>query len=991
MNRDKVEMIESINNIVDLQNLIINILEKSEIREIKTVDDFLYFTIQNVLGNQDVLVFTTIDYLGKKFENFDLITDQISKKLKAKTYNSIYVISNKNITEGFKQKLNKAFQNFKFDYWDKSKLVEKVDDSYSDYWRHDDPQLIKFEKHFEENVNDDWSIKKVKQFKNAHEKLLEIFVTPRLSHKVNDFESSNKALVKIGIDKLIEQKSPVILEGEPGVGKTRLLKQIGLEFINNNTQKSGSRHLPIFINNIDLIESRIAVTDLINIRRAIERKLNTHFINKTLEEIGEDYSLVFLIDSIDEFDKENQTKLLSDLKGFCSEKTHIYLGTRFQDYSAINGINEIGKCEEVYVEKFNDHQIKRFLSSYFKNDMIKADDLLQSLKENSIIQRLPITPLNLSLISILYEENNFEIPATITDIYDNFNNLLLGRTLPDSKFDFFDINFRERILSVYALELLQRGERNYMTQEEFHHFFVDFFTPIKGTVKLELLPEALDFLIYNTGILMLQDNKYVKFLHESYMEYYASREIFNYHRTTLEPKLVENFLEVSWQYTAIFYAGRSKQMDDFLIKLIDRTKRSHKTVEFYKSIHGLGYICQALYMSDDKLRKDAVLTSLNFILEIYEWMKKFSSDDKLFFKNLSIPVTAVINSMFFFENYNSITLRGPLELAFDELLPKLESKAAANDKPFIDSNIAYKLFTIALTLSSPRIGNLDKIKELIYNTSILNDPLFEKLLDFGLSVAGSKELYELKEDFKKPNRTKKSTNKVIKFNSNAEDLYLTAPIGRLRFSVYDRIYPDRKFVLITEGKTDAQIIEHAFMILTDCNPYWEITPIHESQGGARELAKCLENGAKLSEGKKIIGIFDNDDAGISEFKGGLKDSKFEYYNGSTRIKKNKEANIFGLKLPIPPFREKYFQTDQKFNFFSIEHYFDDDLLNDNNMLLETPMPEIFKISDKGTKKADFSKTVRALDSKKIFKNFVYLFMEIDSIFEIHDIEYKTEE
>jgi len=862
----------------------------------------------------------------------------------------------------------------------------KIDSYYADYWRHNDQDLIAYEKDFETEINEDWSLKKVRQFRSAHEKLFQIFIEPRLSHKVSDFESPKKTYVRIHADKLIDFQNTVILQGEPGIGKTRLLKQIGLEFIKVNSLNSGKKYLPVFINNIDLIESRQNPDDLIDIQKAVEIKLKKSFSSQTVQEVYDEYRIVFLIDSIDEFNKANQSKLCSDLNKLKGEENRVFIGTKLQDYTSLKGTDNFGKCEEVTVERFNDQQIRHFLSMYFKNDKSKADNLIESLKENNIIQRLPITPLNLSLISILYEENNFEIPATITDVYDNFNNLLLGRSLADTKLAFFDINFRERVLSVYALEILKRGERQYMTLKEFEDFFIKFFQSVSKTIKLEELPQALTFIIENTGILIVQDGKFVKFMHESYMEYYASREIFTYQRT-LENDLIENFLDLSWQYTAIFYAGRSKQMNDFLTKIIHRTNKSKSAQDYLRSVSGLGYILQALYMTDDSIRKDGVLSSLRYILELYDWMKKSSSDEKYFFKSMSLPLSVMINSMFFMDNHNSVTLIGPLELAFDELLPNLEIIDDSQTSE-IDSNVAFKLYSLALTLASSRINKLDKMKTLMFDTNIINDPLFEKLLEFGASVAGNKELYTMKQQLKMPNRTISGKSSNNPFNKSANDLYLSTPVGRLRYSVYDRISPERNYLLLTEGKTDVEIIEHAFYILTDHQPYWEINPVDHDAGGAGELAKVLSNIKPIIEDKIVIGIFDNDSAGISQFKGSLPSSKFGSYKESLRIKKHVDANIFGMKLPIPPCREDYYQKEQVYNHFSIEHYFDDELLKQHNMLEETPINNVYKISDKKSKKTEFSKAIRNITDIKVFKNFIYLFQQIDEIFGVDEIMYK---
>lgn len=56
-----------------------------------------------------------------------------------------------------------------------------------------------------------------------------------------------------------------------------------------------------------------------------------------------------------------------------------------------------------------------------------------------MIDRLPMTPLTLSLISILFEETEFEIPATLSDIYDNFNTLIIGKAVVSTKIEFIDI------------------------------------------------------------------------------------------------------------------------------------------------------------------------------------------------------------------------------------------------------------------------------------------------------------------------------------------------------------------------------------------------------------------------------------------------------------------------------------------------------------------------------------------------------------------------
>jgi len=156
--------------------------------------------------------------------------------------------------------------------------------------------------------------------------------------------------------------------------------------------------------------------------------------------------------------------------------------------------------------------------------------LIDALKENRIIERLPITPLTLSLISILYEENNLEIPATIADIYDNFNSLIIGRSTVTSRLEFIDVSFKERILSLYALHLLEKSQHTPLSKEDFFTHFLEYFNGKTLPIKKGTLEEVLEYLIDNTGVLVLKDNKWVQFSHDSYMEYYGAVEIFKHQR-----------------------------------------------------------------------------------------------------------------------------------------------------------------------------------------------------------------------------------------------------------------------------------------------------------------------------------------------------------------------------------------------------------------------------------------------------------------------------
>ena len=94
-----------------------------------------------------------------------------------------------------------------------------------------------------------------------------------------------------------------------------------------------------------------------------------------------------------------------------------------------------------------------------------------------------------------------------------------------SRIEFVDISFKERILSLYALHLLEKEQHIPLTKEEFFIFFENYFKEKTLPIKKGTLREVLDYLIDNTGVLIIKDNKWVQFSHDSYMEYYGALEV----------------------------------------------------------------------------------------------------------------------------------------------------------------------------------------------------------------------------------------------------------------------------------------------------------------------------------------------------------------------------------------------------------------------------------------------------------------------------------
>lgn len=962
--KDKIAKLDNL-NIERLSDAILIIAEKLGYKGIVVSSNgVIEAHLNNGFGETTNFFFLFCELLSG---NIDLnkIVEDIANVRTTVSINAITIISSKNISKGFQDALSRIIADIKVNYVGRDSLIHLLDSHYPDFWKHDDSNLIHYENDFATNIKEDNQLKKLKLSSQYSQKLLSIFIEPSLSYISEDTQTHT--LVRHRIDKMgiINESKPAYICGLSGSGKTTLLKNIGLSLIEEN-QQCKIKNLPIYISSLDILQNDF------NINKIIRLKLDRHFTGIELKKLSKEYRILLLIDSIDEFEQEIIKQIHDQLDDNFKKFGICYLiGTRDSD-SLQDSAQDIN-IRRYNISRLNSAQMQRFISAFLSDDK-KTSDLLEAIRNNKILDRLPITPLTLSLITILFEETDFEIPATVTDIYNNFNSLIIGRTIVSSKIDFIDASFRERVLSRYGLMLLESTNHQPLTEEEFYDNFEAYFRGKTLPLDESILRDVLSYLIHQTGILYINDKHWVCFSHDSYMEYYASLEIFKFERNK-EKKIVENFFDIHWQNVAVFYGGITKDMPEFAEGVNNKIQLASRMHEFIASIQGGGYLLQSLYQMDNTIKAKIVGTCLDKVLESNEVLKKLSSDDSSLFKNYRIPIIQLINFIHFYEMFNSVTLAKSLELTFNQLYDEynLAISKGDNDK---GKAIGFKLLELAFTLDSKRIGNSTFLEKLIDDNSLLKDPNLYSIATFSFDLLGKNAYADMRKELQR---------KFYSLNDLRSKLIETST-SKIRFSLIDSIKPDRKVKIFVEGKTDAQIIEHAYMVLTNGkSPYWNINmaTLNGETGSCDSITKTIEGSLSfVSDYDAIIGLYDHDKAGLSEYRR-LNRDYIEISRDS--VKKHKKGNVFLAVLPIPGDMSNYLQKKQDFNFFEIEHLFGQDYLEKHDMLRATPIDGIFEIVD--SRKTAFADIVCNEDTPDLFKNFVPLFEIIDNIVGTQQIEY----
>lgn len=623
---NKISKIESL-SVSDLKIAFIQLLGKMNFSDV--VDQGTYIMAQTETSLSVIKhLFVFPDKRMSGNDILDPIVSLIKSISEIETYDTITVVSQFHISKGFQDSLNTKISGLK--YIGRDNLLKLIDDHNDIFWRHDDVELLGYEQQFREIIRSENQMKKLHLTSDKFDKLVNLYIQPTLLTDEEDLKTHTLHRKRVALEELVADKTCAFISGMSGAGKSTMLQKIGIQLLEQNDSKNGKKYLPIYLTSSDILASCRNVND------AILSKISSIRTYTKFHELTDAYEVVILIDSIDEFeDKDKKNILRVLLNNFENKKVRFFIASRYSSFD-FDDKSLKGKVTEYSISKFNYEQIKRYVYSLLPNQD-KANTLMESLRENKILEKLPITPLTLSLITIIYDEQDYEVPATITDIYRQFNTIINGRATVSTKFDYIDINFRERILSIYALHLMEKPNHYTMTRGQFVNFFKAFYDGKSLSFDYEQLDDVLSYILDNTGILYVNGDGKVCFAHDSYMEFYAAIEIFNYHREK-ETVLVENFFDVMWQNCAIFYAGMTKDMEVFAREINKKLKQSSKFMEYISGVQGAGYLTQALYMTDNIVRKDIILTALEMVLETNEFFKKMTTINKNMLQNFRLPV-----------------------------------------------------------------------------------------------------------------------------------------------------------------------------------------------------------------------------------------------------------------------------------------------------------------------------------------------------------------
>ncbi|XP_068753848.1 NLR family CARD domain-containing protein 3-like isoform X2 [Montipora capricornis] len=305
------------------------------------------------------------------------------------------------------------------------------------------------------------------------------------------------------------QPRKVLIEGQPGVGKTTYCNKIAYDWAKNCKADDSFPDVQVLL----LLKCKDINSEL---REAIDDQLLPKDIKKEERDkfftfVWEHQSKVLLIlDGLDELPTHQLSVYKEIIQGRMLSKCYLVVTARHE-----TGISVREFCDTLLeVEGFTKNDAEDFIRRYFKTESNLAQKLLDKLRTDASLSEITANPLNTALLCLLCEDFQGGLPKGRTLLYHEIVQCVLRKyrrkkELPETDQDLTQLYHTElKHLGCIALNGLLNDEM-YFDDSAFRN----------GTSSL--IPE-LGFLSAQPGRSKRRPARCYGFLHKSFQEFFAA-------------------------------------------------------------------------------------------------------------------------------------------------------------------------------------------------------------------------------------------------------------------------------------------------------------------------------------------------------------------------------------------------------------------------------------------------------------------------------------
>ena len=414
----------------------------------------------------------------------------------------------------------------------------------------------------------------------------------------------NEEIMKIQIEDILKPVSEerlrfVLIEGEPGIGKSTLAKELVLRWANRSDK---------LMNNYDIVF-------------LIQLRFETyHKVNASIEDLFVDLDdqsiymtdlkleikkrkgagILWILDGFDELPNhlKNNSLLMKLIKGDILFKSTVIVTSRpVASDQLLNFLHE-HNSKRISLRGFDSTKIEEYALKYF-NDKDKASKFCSYYSGNLVIESMLYNPLNCFIVCTIFNDlatNNEQYPKTMTSLYNHYVRILLKRHLIDTGLINYEMPPQLMLETDFNNPLLQSVWKNFSLLSKIAYNGVMnqqyiFGKELHNVTKLSMMDTIVNYFVF-------EKDESSSFLHTTLQEYFAAVYLVN---NKLNVTVKNNKLHPNLKVVLIFYVGICKKTSSELNSAVLDILKQNMTISSSDRYVDIGNVLLGCLYEDESL------------------------------------------------------------------------------------------------------------------------------------------------------------------------------------------------------------------------------------------------------------------------------------------------------------------------------------------------------------------------------------------------------
>lgn len=308
---------------------------------------------------------------------------------------------------------------------------------------------------------------------------------------------------------------------------------------------------------------------------------------------------ILIIDGIDEVSESDRKHIVRLSEKYCNEKGISFIVTSRKNQDIAKELSNFSYYEILPLEL---SQAIEFIKKMGGTNQKLIQGLLRNIQEFQ--HQIPMTAMSLALLIEIAEKHN-EIPASITDLYERYINMIAGVDDRDTEINqLFEPRYKLDFLTTISYELFYQHDDSSVTKESFYNYLDEY------TRKHSHISSKEDFLtdLKRVSILSINGDS-VTFSHKSFLDYFIAKyfaknaeELF---RAKKFDDLYHLYYTALWEDVTNFYFGFKNSINKEQIDLLIEHNpfKEENELVYHIELYSIGRLLQYAWNTNTNVKK----------------------------------------------------------------------------------------------------------------------------------------------------------------------------------------------------------------------------------------------------------------------------------------------------------------------------------------------------------------------------------------------------